>query len=300
MPFRFNAKNVFLTYPQCNLEKEFALEHFKIIFPNGFKHTIARERHADGGFHLHVLLCFNTKFSTRDERYFDIATHHPNIQPSRSVKNTNNYIKKDGDFITDIPETGGWLAALSASSREDFMEACKEASARDYVLQYDRIVSFADKHFAPPKQEFSSFETTTFINVPQAMTDWVRDELYSPKNKLERRISLILYGPSRIGKTCWARSLTTSHVYWNSQINSTDYINQRLVIFDDFDWKCLPYKKQFLGGQQCFTISDKYRPKRNIVFNGVCIVLANEFENDWRTDWYIKNTIVIEIKDSLF
>lgn len=299
--YRLQAKNIFITYPQCDLEKEFVLEHFQNLFNYEFQYAIGRESHKDGGHHLHVLLSLSQKYSTRDPRWADIADFHPNIQSVRSIKNVYNYVTKDGDYIsTIVSNTTGWVAALRANTREDFLNIVKETSARDYVLQYDRITAFADKHF---KQSVSTptYSLNDFLYVPNIMTDWARDNLFSPKNLGERRKTLILVGPSRLGKTCWARSLTPNHIYWNGMTSFKNWIDYiRLVILDDINWQNLPMKTQLLGCQDEFTATDKYSPKRTCYFGGTCILLSNSLEPDWESDWYSKNCIVHVINASLF
>lgn len=300
--YRLQAKNIFLTYPQCDLEKEQVLQFFSNLFEYDFKYAIGREQHKDGGCHLHVLLALSQKFSTRNERWADIAHFHPNIQPCRSLKNVLRYVTKDGDYISTIIEsTSGWLAALRANTRADFLEIVRETSPRDYILQHDRILSFADKHFSTVKESVANYTMDDFLYVPKIMTDWARDNLFSPKNLAERRMTLILVGPSRIGKTSWARSLTPNHIYWNGMTSFKEWVdNIKLLILDDIDWLHLPMKKQLLGCQDEFIATDKYSPKRKCLFGGTCILLSNVFQLDWESDWYRKNCIVFEIKQSLF
>jgi hypothetical protein len=70
----------------------------------------------------------------------------------------------------------GWAAAITATSREDFFATAKEADPRSYVVMYDKLEYYADKHFTPPVEPFSpSF--TDFVRVPEEMRLWVQTEL---------------------------------------------------------------------------------------------------------------------------
>ena len=74
--FRLHAKNIFLTYPQCPLPKEYALEtlkqlHWTVVQPKYIR--VAREEHQDGQPHLHVLIQLTGKCDIHDQRFFDIA-----------------------------------------------------------------------------------------------------------------------------------------------------------------------------------------------------------------------------------
>lgn len=63
--------------------------------------VVSRELHEDGIPHVHCYLYYSTELSTRNERFFDILGHHPNIQAAKSLKAVQAYIKKEGDFIQE-------------------------------------------------------------------------------------------------------------------------------------------------------------------------------------------------------
>jgi len=88
--FRFNAKNAFLTYPQCWADPDDFLAALLAKGPYVVtSHTISQELHEDGSPHFHVLLTFDAKFSTRSPSAFDVEldgnTYHPNIASPRCV-----------------------------------------------------------------------------------------------------------------------------------------------------------------------------------------------------------------------
>lgn len=82
MNFRFNARNVGLTYPQCGLEPAiFAAGVYNKAgsYSKFTKIVIGEELHADGGQHYHVYMHWPKKINTSDVRFFDIEGYHPNI-----------------------------------------------------------------------------------------------------------------------------------------------------------------------------------------------------------------------------
>lgn len=117
---------------------------------------------------------------------------------------------------------------------------------------------------------------------------------------MDRPRSLWLVGPSRIGKTEWARSLGP-HIYWNGSIDLASFIDYaQYAIFDDFKWEYLPFKKQFFGAQKEFTMTDKYRKKRTVKWGKPSILIVNP-EDDFydRLDerekqWWIANVFYYE------
>lgn len=119
----------------------------------------------------------------------------------------------------------------------------------------------------------------------------------------ERPKSLILISPSRFGKTQWARALG-DHIYWNNLVNLDDWNdNASYCIFDDFSWDFIPCKKGFLGAQETFVLTDKYRKKRTVSWGKPCIVLCNDFpviSDPNFADWLQANTISIVLSNKLY
>jgi len=59
------------------------------------------ENHKDGTPHLHCVIKWTKKVDIRDEKYFDIQGYHPNIQTTKNINASINYIKKDGNYLED-------------------------------------------------------------------------------------------------------------------------------------------------------------------------------------------------------
>lgn len=94
--------------------------------------------------------------------------------------------------------------------------------------------------------------------------------------RLERPKSLVLVGPSRIGKTSWARSLGL-HAYVATSWDLSSFDSHfDYVVFDDVPWANLShYAKAFFGCQRDFSVSDKYRKKKRISGGVPCIYCVN-------------------------
>lgn len=101
MTFRLNTQRVALTYPQCNIGKDKVMEALLSLSQTPDKVIVAEEHHQDGSIHYHCYLQRDSKFSTRNERYFDIVGHHPNIK--------KEYINGEGKRYS-VDE--GWIEYL--------------------------------------------------------------------------------------------------------------------------------------------------------------------------------------------
>lgn len=189
MTFEFNAKNIFLTYPRCDLSPADALPLIRalpVLAGRPFTHVIAQEQHADGSNHLHAVISLRRALHCRSERSFDLAReggddYHPNIQRPRCLSDVLEYTTKGGNYISDHPKVsqGGvsdWGTILTDStSKSDFLERVAKRYPRDYVLSYSRLVEFADIKYrteAPVYEpRYSEFA------VPNELRQWTERNL---------------------------------------------------------------------------------------------------------------------------
>lgn len=299
MPFRFNARSVFLTYPQCPLDKTNVLERLLALEPTASYAIVAHELHEDGSDHLHAVIGWPKPRDIRSERHFDMDTYHPNIQSSRSIKRVVDYVKKGGDFVShgNVPNStvSPWRTLCDTTNKSDFWKQLKENCPKEYILNYERLEYFVDKHFKPEPVQYTS-EFTTF-NVPPILQQWVE----STFNSTGRRLSLVLCSPSRYGKTEWARSLG-NHMYFNNMVNFKDDWNDsaNYIVFDDIDWQYLPNKKGFFGMQKQFVITEKYMRKKTVQWGKPVIFLCNQLPLFEDPAWYEANCLVYTLTNKFF
>lgn len=178
MPFRVNARNYFITYPQCNISPEAISTFIENIKPVTAILAV-REHHEDGHPHLHVLVQFERKYDCRNETTFDYEGFHPNIQPARSVADVQKYCLKDSPQGENIYSSGEfsakrvWSEIIAAATSEEVHSLAKEISPRDYVLSYDRICQYAETKKFVTTEYVSRF--TTFV-VPEGCQQWLTEE----------------------------------------------------------------------------------------------------------------------------
>jgi hypothetical protein len=170
--FSINSKNFSLTYPQCELTIEYALSKLLSLAP--IYACISREHHGDGGLHLHGLLCFGQRKSVRSHTYFDIDGHHCNIQSARDATAWYTYIRKDGNYQEWglFPNNkSSWASLILLERREDFLNEIQNIAPRDYILQHDRILSYADKRYGDNNTNYeASFGEW---KLPDELTEWL-------------------------------------------------------------------------------------------------------------------------------
>lgn len=93
-----NVKGWFLTFPKNEQTKEELLEELQKI-GEVEEYVIARELHQDGTPHLHAFV----KFGGAGKRFKQLKfTKQGNYQKAKSWKAVDKYVKKGGDFISNI------------------------------------------------------------------------------------------------------------------------------------------------------------------------------------------------------
>ena len=101
--YRLAAKNLALTYPNCELTKEEVLELLQCKLAGNLEsYVISKEKHETGLPHIHVYLKLDKLINIRSEHYFDLKEYHGNYQSVKSKGNWIEYIMKGGDFITNL------------------------------------------------------------------------------------------------------------------------------------------------------------------------------------------------------
>jgi len=124
-----------------------------------------------------------------------------------------------------------------------------------------------------------------------------------PKTAVTKRPkSLILWGPSKTGKSEWARSLGY-HVEFRAAFNLKKYSDDcEYAIFDDIKGGLRSWDnyKGWLGAQDTFEETDKYKGKKSIKWGRPTIYLANRDPLKQRginieKDWIRANCFIVHI-----
>nr|UYO37364.1 AC1 [Sweet potato leaf curl Sichuan virus 2] len=311
--FQINSKNYFLTYPRCSLSKEEALQQLlNIQTPTNKKYIhIARELHENGEPHLHMLVQFEGKFRCTNQRFFDLvsptrsAHFHPNIQGAKSSSDVKSYVEKDGDTLTwgefqidGRSARGGqqtaneaYAQALNAGNKAEALQIIKELCPKDFVLQFHNINNNLDRIFSPPVEVYTSpFLSSSFNNVPDIISNWAADNIMDAAARPDRPISIVIEGPSRIGKTVWARSLGPhNYLCGHLDLSPRVYSNSAWYnVIDDVNPQYLKHFKEFMGAQKDWQSNTKYGKPVQIKGGIPTIFLCNPGEGSSFKSWLDK------------
>ncbi|ALJ03316.1 replication initiation protein [Vinca leaf curl virus] len=335
--FKVQAKNYFITYPQCSLTKEVAQREIE------GKHTLANKKyiklcrglHEDGSPHLHVLIQFEGKFVCTNNRFFDLvcrtrpAHMHPTIQGAKSSSDVKSYLEKDGDTldwgefqIDGRSARGGqqsandaYAAALNAGSKSEALRVIKELAPKDYVLQFHNLNANLDRIFSPPLEVYvSPFLSSSFFPVPEELEVWAAENVVDAAARPLRPMSIVVEGDSRTGKTMWARSLGP-HNYLCGHLDLSPKVESNEAwynVIDDVDPHYLKHFKEFMGAQRDWQSNTKYGKPVQIKGGIPTIFLCNpgpnssykeyldEEKNSALRSWAIHNATFITLEGPLY
>lgn len=318
MTFLIQGKNLFLTYPRCPLSKEQLLEALTNLNLNFKYYLISIENHvlessdSSCGTHLHVILGWESRFTTRVQSKFDVLGFHPNLQSVRRLGQCIAYVKKDSDwiestpaFFSDSPQGGGGdgkepgLSDLvqSSVSKEEFLERVLHSNT--LCRYWSQALGIANYRWEHSVQPYTSIYTH-FPNLPLLLLSWATGNI---GQEVDRPRSLVVWSRGTgLGKTEWARSLGR-HMYWCGQkdLSRWDVLGAYLVM-DDIEWQFVPDKKQFFGSQKEFTLTDKYKGKKTVKWGKPLIFLCNydPLEQEGWNDWYNQRCLIVELKNKLY
>lgn len=314
------SKTFFLTYSRpinpTNNNQQLAIENYHLITLDNLVEFLrtkgtaegiiaSKEQHQDGTNHYHILITYDKPIRIRRSSFFDHYNCHPNIQSRvRNTRDVWNYVSKYGDIykygIYNEPPAGkqkGYSEILNeATNSTDFLRLVRDNRPRDFILNYDRLQQTAQELFRAEPPEYTTPENYRF-NIPLELQAYLDTEFQST----DRPRTLVLVGNTRVGKTVWARSLGV-HNYMNSMFNLDEFdMTRDYLVLDDIEFDFIPARKAFFFGQKEFTLTDKYRKKKKIVWGKPTIYLCN-VEPDWNKypDPYEQNCIIVHLYNKLF
>ena len=267
--FRFGAKLLFATFPQCPTDKQVALDNLLTAWRTEIAYAVvAHEKHKDEGDHLHVLVKFLSQKEARTPTFADFIAgegYHANVQAARSEKNTLNYVMKDGDFVTygTPPVINGkkeskFDAIALAIQRGATAAELQRDYPGIYMMQETKITRFftivEEGKLLKSKNEWHGVVVPDVLKDPIAyqVANWLNDNIKKPRKF--KQAQLWFCGPPNIGKTSLVNNLDKYlRIYTvcleEDFMDGFNYEKYDLVVIDEFrGQKTITWLNQFVQG----------------------------------------------------
>lgn len=230
MPYRLQATHLFLTYPQCDESPQRLLEFLRDRLD--VKHfSIGRERHGDGGFHLHAYVHLGKRCNIRRADYLDFEGHHGDYQRARAPRTSIEYTQKDGDFITDIRDF-----------RERIQETRSNRELLDAIFEEGRIHQYRFwrdyRDSSRPAEEAPQYGRHAWWDNADAI------ELHPPGRRPE---ALWIWGPPQTGKTTYVFARDPQAFLISTPKDFVSWDGQGTYLFDEFDYSLWRDNTSFLN-----------------------------------------------------
>lgn len=232
--FRFQGKRIFLTYSQSLID---AASLYAFLLTKGAIEyaIIAKELHQDGNQHTHATVEYRNKLNFRDSRFFDYEDFHPSIEPVRNLMASINYCKKDGDYMefgNEKPIEESLFDIAKTSAYEDWVEYCIR---KKIAYQYMDVI-WKRVH-----------DTKTIVDEVSPAGVIVNSQLEELRIDGAERKSIVIQGPSGIGKTTWAKREAPKPALWVTHMDDLrafDSSRHKSIIFDDMSFLHMPREAQ--------------------------------------------------------
>lgn len=212
---RIYAKGWFCTWPKCPIGKNAALAELESRFTLK-EYVICEEEHQDETLHLHAFLKLDKRVYFKSD-LFDLQGYHGNYQVAKSWRAVIKYVKKDGNYISNIDFD-------SASKKQSKMK--KEDLLRD-------IDDVLDAGIISPMQVASFYKNSMVYKMLQQKRTKMPDKLPDKKRHLW------FYGASNTGKTFKLREMMkdTGEENWFQIPTNNDWIGyagEKYLYIDEF------------------------------------------------------------------
>ena len=296
-----------LTFSQTNLTIDYA---YRQLLKLRFDITeVVKENHMDEGEHIHAVLVMDKGQKRRlSPEGALVGGERPNIKgkAKRAALVARRYIRKgyiEARGLQDIDNTDCKLQRLlHQKNYDEAVRVWPSVDPHGYIYQRNNGEIGLRAHYEKKDPKYvSRYKFSDFV-IPDEVINWISDNI----GKEERDCrSLILWGPTRMGKTQLARAIG-SHWYINLDWDVTQIRKDvDYGVIDDMVISQFKYWKAFLGCQEQFTVTDKFHKKKQLIWGKPVVWLCNENPFEWKIsdvdmEWIRGNCDIVRVGDKLY
>ncbi|XP_039138816.1 uncharacterized protein LOC120276149 [Dioscorea cayenensis subsp. rotundata] len=172
------------------------------------------------------------------------------------------------------PLTDVYDNALNSGSIEEALKIIRRNDPRIFTLQYHNLRHNYERIFYKHLDPYRLFWAYSSFNITRLMNDWIQhnflinavarpeENIVILKEDCIKPISLIIEGPSYIGKTAWAHSLG-NHNYICGHLNFNQATFHQDVLYNVIDdvspvYLCIKHWRELIGAQRDWQTNRKY------------------------------------------
>ncbi|AJD07529.1 replication-associated protein [Sewage-associated circular DNA virus-18] len=263
--FRLSGKNFTITFPQCDVKKEIAVERIEQKFGSEIKgYLVCEEQHKDGTPHLHVYLSFLNKKNFKCHHCFNfIGGKQGNYQVTKSVRDWVTYCTKGDNYVAkglDVQAIKKKTAPKSTTVATMLMEgkSLSEINAVDpgYVMINKRKLEEYESWVTIERNKKSKLTWVPplldgLTDANKQICEWICSNIRQPRKF--KAPQLFITGPKNLGKTSlieWlGQYLSLYHIPQTEEFYDLYTDDYDLVVFDEFKGqKTIQWMNLFLQG----------------------------------------------------
>lgn len=271
--FSIQAKNLYLTYPQCPMPKEECMQRIKDHFDTNLDRcVVAAELHQDGNQHLHMYIGLHKRCNYKSATCLDfIAKQHGNYRAAANVRNVLRYITKDNQYVEHNIDCAKELEAQEKHKTVQSLIVAQKLVENKlpfkqivdehlgfFANSWQKINYFRSQYDALRIQEKMPFYGIKVPVVPELakpwnwhIARWLAKNLQP--NRPYKQQQLWIHGETNTGKTTLCQTLSTMFkTFWLTQDeNWVDGLDEshELIIIDEFvGGRQIAFINQFTSG----------------------------------------------------
>ncbi|AUM61775.1 Rep [uncultured virus] len=253
--FRVRGKYLALTYPKCTVPIKEVFLNIQHKVPTATFVKVVREKHEDGSPHFHAIIQNSHVMDIKNQAWFDIRNHHPNIQRVNDAEAWNRYLDKDKEEPDFQEMSAGVFESVG-------MKKIKKTREKNALYLKTSVRELVDSGEIPLIQlpllkkaiDFYHKESQIFnkqkkLPLPEELefcfepADSGAMEMKYKVDLAKKRCHLWVTSPPDYGKTTWARFLlkTFRAEVFNPFNNQTEISRDtQIYIMDEITEKTKP------------------------------------------------------------
>ncbi len=217
---QIQAKKFFLTFPQCDVEPQVALNNLIFKYPCTWA-IVSRETHQDGTPHLHIVVNLKQKLITRDPNIWDfIVGKHGNYQVAKHILKVVKYVTKDGNYVSHLIDPPTWIKSHQTKNGASFELVAKLMKEGKSLEELDDLhpgmiaqnlskLRKYEQFLTSKKRKLSSKQLQKWNPIPIQNLDqdfrtlgiWLNNNLHPGSPRHFKQKQLWLWGTTNLGKT---------------------------------------------------------------------------------------------------